>query len=229
MTFGNLILNLRKRLQDFRKRDGSLISVASEDGVRWTSSELVDIWNEAFEEFLRYASMISVNIDNKGAINRLINSRLLLSDNALSGDVQIASTGIYLVTHVTREEYPSSYEYYTPQKYAERLAEAGDSDVNEERPIFTYEKYDDSNFTLRTTPETAVPSGITYHYLPVMKYDIGDIAVSVPLDNCFYDVVFDIAERVARDRNNEWGKSAQLDRRIVSKLGVQNVGENNAQ
>ena len=53
MTFPEFVLSVRGRLWDIRARDGSLITVATQDGIRYPASEMLNLCKAALLEMLR--------------------------------------------------------------------------------------------------------------------------------------------------------------------------------
>lgn len=62
MTFSEFMILARKRLHDYRDKDGAIITSAATDGIRWSSSELESVCKGAILEMLR--TFRAIKLDN---------------------------------------------------------------------------------------------------------------------------------------------------------------------
>lgn len=73
MTFSELVLEARKVVHDARTNTGTLITSASEDGIRWSSASLQSICKGALAEMLR--TFLSLGLSN--LVNKSVQYRIL--------------------------------------------------------------------------------------------------------------------------------------------------------
>ncbi len=219
MTFGNFILALRKRLQDMRKTDASLITVITEDGSRWTSAELIEIANSTFIQLTRIIvsySKVNPIMKQLAETNAMIAGT---TGTATAGVVALPTDSIGVIEVSLGSN--RSYGWISPELYLSYLT----SNAQPRSEGYFYTILLDPTagtrkiYLLPTTEAGTV--SITY-IRTKSNYAAADTAVDLSLQN-IDDLLLDIAEREARDREHNWERSKILDLRIMSKLGI-NVG-----
>lgn len=221
MTFGEFILLLRERLNDLRKSDASLITLPSEDGVRWTSSKLVSIANIALLEASRligiygktpFFTQLSGNLE--GVIVPFVIEAGTLEDNDGVKSVSLPPTVLMineaLLSTGERIDYIKPSEFLTFRGDV-KLLSRGDK-------LFTV-MYDTETTTKKfyVVGHTSGDIGITYLFSK-SSYAIDDSDEQLFLQG-IDDLLLDIAEREGRDREHNETRSKILETRILVKLG----------
>lgn len=220
MTFANFVLNLRRRLQDRYESDGTLITSADTDGVRWTSSELVDICNTSITAFTRLMFMYKEHPMFSGVVDAY--SVLVASASVqASGVLTFADpTKVYDVLSVRK----SSSKSYAPISTNLYTLYASDTKAPRSGEYFFSLFFDETNLYKYIRVLPAESATVDYVYLYIKNdYTSSDITggTSLYITN-FDDLLLDLAEREARDREHNWERSKVLDTRIISSLGVRN-------
>jgi hypothetical protein len=220
MTFGNFILSLRERLNDMRKSDTSAITLITEDGIRWTSSKLIEIANSSIAQAYRLLTIYSKNPVVE-QLTPLIGSIAYVGVTITSGVGDMPTNGMYIVELIdTASSSNNSYAYIAPDKYL-LYRGMGKQPISE--GFFFTILWDSTNSVRKiyTLPATSFTAAATY-ILSKINYANTDGAVVLSLTN-MDDFLLDIAEREARDREHNWERSKILDARIAIKLGI-NLG-----
>lgn len=215
MTFGESIIRLRERLNDMRLQSASLITLASQDGVRWTSSRLISIINNAVDEVIRLLFTYSDNpiLKNIAASGGLIRQSSTIT---LTGGVSFlpADISLPIEAKVDDVEYsaimPSTYYLYltddkAPRKNDKFFTILYDSE-SEMRKIYFL-----PTSTAGSLIITYIRSGSVYTS-DDFETDIHPVGID--------DLILDIAEREAREREHSWDRANRLDERIMVKIGV---------
>lgn len=220
MTFANFVLNLRRRLQDRYESDGTIITSANTDGVRWTSSELVDICNVAITAFTRLMFAYKEHPMFSGIIDSYTVLKTSESISA-TGELTFADpTKVYDILSIRKvggKSYaPISASFYTLY--------ASDTKAPRSGEYFFSLFFDETNLYKYIKILPAEASTVDYAYLYVKNdYTSSDITSGANLYiTNFDDLLLDLAEREARDREHNWERSKVLDARIISSLGVRN-------
>lgn len=232
MTFPEFVLNLRRRLQDRHASTGALITLASEDGVRWTSSELVDICNTSLEELSRlittyqkipiFQNLLTLTVvygSTTLVSGKLIfpNENKVLKILSLSG----YQGGIY------GEVNPGTFTSY----------QVGDKEPRKDERFYSRFYNTTDGKYVKVLP--ADNQTVIYSYIYIVSdlvtsidginlivtikhdYDSSDITAETVIDiTGMDDLLLDLAEREARDREHNWDRAKILDQRIIFKLGV---------
>lgn len=214
MTFGNFILRLRARLQDRRTASGSVITAIDDAGVRWSADELYEIANSAIIECIR---TVKANPTSELA-KRLVESTIQAvgSVTFVTGSVDMPAnvmTLTQLKASSTRE-----FVYRKPDEFASLLV---DSSEPSNSGYFYTVVYDIASSKRKILTKPSTFSGAASYVGIYGKVDYGTVNVN---DGIFLtnldDLLLDIAEREARDREHNWDRSKILDFRIAYKLGV---------
>ncbi len=214
MTFGQYILRLRARLQDRRTANGDPITTINTAGVRWSADELYEIANNAIIDCIRTVE----NNPTSELAKRLVESTIeaVGSLTFASGVADMPANVMYisqLMATSTRE-----FVYKKPSEFASLMLES--SEPGNSGYFYTI-IYDiaTSKRRIKVKPSTFVG---TVSYIGIYgKVDYGFLNAN---DGIFLtnldDLLLDIAEREARDREHNWDRSKILDFRIAYKLGI---------
>ncbi len=221
MTFGNFILGLRERLNDMRKSDASAITLITEDGIRWTSAKLIEIANSSLAQVNRLLTIYSSNPVVQ-QLAPLIGSVATTTTSITSGVGSLPTDCMYIMELIDAASSPNSYAYIKPETYL--LYKGMNKQPLSEGFFFTI-LFDSVNSVRKiyTLPATSFTATVTY-LLAKISYANTDSAVVLPLSN-MDDLLLDIAEREARDREHNWERSKILDARIAIKLGINVNGQ----
>ena len=213
MTLGNYVLSLRNRIQDIFTYAGVKITSANTDGIRWTSSELVEICNSSISELVR---LISLYKDNP-RISELIQNLVALSSNSeiTNGAKELDETvGIVLSVRKTDGSF---YAKISPDLYTQYAS--ADKSPRENEYFFTVLLNPSSGKReIKILPANSADR-ITYSFIyKKANYTSSDLNTDIYLQG-FDDLLLDIAERECRDREKNWDRSNILTTRIIQKLG----------
>lgn len=204
ITFTSLLLNLRRRSQDLRNSNGTIIVDASYNGIRWTSKELIDILNSAIGEYLRYRRVIypiegiyhSILEFDKGELEKsAFYPRIVKVLNLEYNEGELGPSALFV-------ESPP-HQFFASKR---KLTTLRDSDI---QPQWLETK--DKIFIL---PSWTVYLTAIYIADHTVRYTLEDEVETFGHD----DIILDIAERELRDREHNWERSKILDERIVFKL-----------
>lgn len=217
MTFPEFVLNLRRRLQDRYTNSGTIITTADTDGVRWTSSELVDICNVAFQEIARYILIYKETPLFKNLFGNFV---AYDSTTLVSGILTFPSpSSVFKILSISKGSEDDIYGEISSSKFTDYVAQ--DKQPRKEGLFFA----EFFNTTSKVKYVKALPadnSDVHYSYLYYKAdYSATDISGATALHIVgLDDLLLDIAEREARDREHNWDRSNALDKRIFLKIGV---------
>ena len=221
MTFGDFILKLRERLQDTRKADASLITVASEDGRRWTSSKLIGIANDALLEAMRLIMVYSPS------------PMLKQLSGDLQGAVVYGSFGSATVSGlIAAVAYPANcigvvellgslsneFIYIRPVEFTSRLSNRALLSRTDKLFTILYDSETESKVINLIGYEDGESLTGSY-FISRSNYTADDFAEQFFVTG-LDDIFLDVAERQARDIEHHWDRSKILDARIKEKLGL---------
>lgn len=215
MTFANFILALRARLQDAYTNQGVKIVSASTDGIRWMSSELIEVVNSAASELSR----LFLTYPNSELLKRKTSSIISIKiGGATLGVLSITDKSVSSVLSV-KKTTGESYGYISPETYTTYLSEDKSPRLNS--LFFTEILNDvDGNKNILLLPLDTV--SVMYSYL-YSKSDYTSIDITegtnIKLDG-FDDILLDICERECRDREHNWDRSTILTKRVLYKIGI---------
>jgi hypothetical protein len=221
MTLGSFILTLRKRLQDNYKTDGSLIAAAGDDGIRWSSAELLSITNEAMVES---ANLLYTYMGKEPLVDSAFLFQATLT--FVTNTKEIPDDALNIIDAFDAQNNTP----YTRKSRMDYLKfKHSDREPRSEGCYFSqYQDTSDSKRYMELNPTPQGTGDIHIIYLrSKSNYVIGDIATELLLNGLDY-IVLDVAERKARDIEHNWERSRILDNRIVVHLGgVQNANDTN--
>jgi len=221
MTFGNFILDLRERLQDIRKADASLITLATEDGRRWTSARLIKFANDSILEGMRLIAVYSKNEVLKQLSGDLAGIVAPITFGAptvvgLIATLPLPTDSIFMIELLA--DLSKEYHYIKPTEYQTYLSDS--TLLGRKDKVFT-ELYDTTSevkkiYLIGYTAGEVMTGSYLVARTNYTSSDIADQFFVRGLDDLFLD----IAERQARDVEHNWDRSKVLDARIKEKLGL---------
>ena len=215
MTFGNYILRLRRRLQDFRTVAGVNITTLSQDGARWTTSELVEICNDVFDQviLLLRSNMQSQIYQQLGEDFFIFHTTGTTDSTGKSA--MVANALAILTLDVNNKPYtlihPAEYVRYKDKGVLPTFAETFYTVVQN---VSTKVR------NILIIPEEVVTFSISAIYSKT-DYVIADINQELHLQGINW-LLMDMAEKECRDREHNWERSKILDERIKFNLGIKN-------
>lgn len=224
MTFGNYILRLRQRLQDLRTSSGTVISTISDNGIRWSANNLIEIANTAITEAVRLINQYSDSNLMKSLGEGFFEASTQITMSNGSGLVPSTVLNITSVTMYAGQN-PEGLDarpfiYMPPNKYDEVI---GDNSLPRSNMWVYTVRY---SLTLAQRRLYAVMGTDAYTGTLVVTgiynksdYGTGDTATNIFLLG-LDDFLLDVAERECRDREHNWERSQILDARIALKLGM---------
>lgn len=215
MTWENFILRLRARLQDRRMSTGQTITAVTGSGVRWSADELMEIGNTAITETIR---MINLYSSPDSFMLQLASNALVGYSTGLTAtDGKYELAGSRLAVLSVKDSTGNEYGYIPPNKFTLYLTSTEFPRAGERFFTVLYDMSDNKR-KIFLLPLSTATIDITFIYNKA-DYVAGDAANAIFLAN-LDDLLLDIAEREARDREHNWDRSAMLDKRIAIKLGV---------
>lgn len=216
MTFGTFVTTLRRRLQDIRTISGTLITDITTSGIRWTSEELIEIANLALIELVRISNVY----ESSPLLKQIIGSGFFEARGTLvfSGIELATPSDVLAITSLTENAATErSFGYLEPMKFHDVVTEHG---APRDEGFF-YTVMFDASAVIRKIVLGASYTG-TLKYVAIYNranYTSSDGTVVLYISG-MDDILFDIAEREARDREHNWERSRILDVRIAFKFGV---------
>jgi len=213
MTLLHFVLKLRRRLQDLRTLTGVVIEDLNSDGMRWASSELVDIVNDAITELTRIIATYSNSpIMKQIADVHTVSKGILSITNGMSLELDSSITAITELINANNEQYA----WIKPATYFDYLSDTSSPRYGEK--FFTILKESNGDRRIYLMPSASFVANVTYIYSKTYIKSVD--SDSIVGYNGLEDLLLDLAEREARDREHNWSRSQILDNRIAIKLGV---------
>lgn len=215
MTFGNFVTTLRRRLQDIRTASGTLIEDITTSGIRWTSEELIEIANMSLTELVRIANVYA----KSPLLEQIVGSGYFetFGDLAFTGTSKAAPSNTLAITSLMDVTANQAYAYLTPERFYDVTDELG-------TPIDEHFFYTVIYYATATERRVVLNVSKTGNLRYTAIYNKADyISTNSALELYIAgmnDLLLDIAEREARDREHNWERSRILDARIGFKFGV---------
>ncbi|MHB9147703.1 MAG: hypothetical protein ACYC2U_04715 [Candidatus Amoebophilus sp.] len=204
-----------------RKSDTSAITLITEDGIRWTSAKLIEIANSAIAQTYRMIEVYSKSpvIQHLAPVVGSVSQ--VGSVSFSSGVASLPSNASFILEVIDASN--NSYAYIPPEQYL-LYKNIGRQPLSE--GFFFTILTDASNVEapvrkIYTLPASSFTGTITYIFART-DYDNTKSASILALTN-MDDLLLDVAEREARDREGNLDRSKVLDVRIMMKLGI-NIG-----
>lgn len=215
MTFGNFVTRLRRRLQDIRTTSGTLIEDITTSGIRWTSEELIEIANMSLTELVRTANVYA----NSPLMEQIVGSGYFEAHDELTfaGVDLAAPSNTLAITSLTDESTNQAYAYLSPKNFYDLTNELG---APRDEDFFYTVIYDATNTVRKVTLSASLTGNLRYTAIyNKADYVAADVSAELYIAG-MNDLLLDIAEREARDREHNWERSRILDVRIGFKFGV---------
>lgn len=215
MTLANFILALRARLQDLYTSQGVKIVSATSDGIRWTSSELIEVVNSATSEFSR----LFITYPKSPLFEKKSSTIISIpkEGNVTNGTMEVTDKTVFSVLSL-KKRTGESYGYISPENYTTYLSEDKSPRLNS--LFFTEMVNESKNKVIMTIPQSS--EEVVYVYiLSKGNYTSSDIDLDIGFDG-FLDMLLDLCERECRDREHNWDRSTILTKRILYKIGMSN-------
>ena len=222
MTFGNLVLRLRRRLQDIRTSSGTLIEDITTAGIRWSSEELIEITNGSLIELVRTANVYA----NSPVLQQLVGSgyfevRGTIAFSSVS-EMDAPSTVLAVTSLVEQSGDSRTFAYLRPHVFYNVIT--GDSAPRDEGFFYTL-MYDVSASKRKLILGASYNGTLKYSAIyNKADFGTGDVSTELYIQG-MDDILLDIAEREARDREFNWERSGRLDARIMFKMGFSQGGK----
>ena len=214
MTFGNFILRLRARLQDRRTQSGNPITAINDAGMRWSADELYEIANAAIIDCIRTVKANPTSELAKRLVESTIEATGTIVITSGAADIPANVMAITQLKHSSTREF----SYRKPEDFQSEEIDSAEPSASSYIYTIVY-NIASSKRIVKVKPSTFTG---TVGYIGIYgKMDYGTANAN---DNIFLsnldDLLLDIAEREARDREHNWDRSKILDYRIGYKLGV---------
>lgn len=214
MTLTEYILKLRRRLQDLRLADKTVITTISQDGVRWSSAELLEIANAAIIKVVR----LMQTYPKSDFMQRVADVKPMAygSGSTNASGVKTLANNEFVVLAVQDTE--GAYGLIPSHLYEQYKLETAEPRSGEKYFAQFYDVATGKQI-IRILPQAAI--SITYSYVYIKNdYVVGNASDTIFLFGVD-DLLLDAGEMEARDREHNWERSAILDKRIMFALGVQ--------
>ncbi len=216
MTFGTFVTTLRRRLQDIRTISGTLITDITTSGIRWTSEELIEIANQALIELVRVSNVY----ENSPLLKQIIGNGYFEARGTLtfsSAELATPSNVLAITSLVEDAATGRSFGYLEPSKFYDVVIEHG---APRDEGFFYTVIFDASAVVRKIMLGASYTGDLRYTAIYNKgNYDSSNSAVVLYIAG-MDDLLLDIAEREARDREHNWERSRILDVRIAFKFGV---------
>jgi len=205
MTFSELVLEVRLRVHDTRQLDGTFITSATDDGIRWSSAQIQSISKGALAEIQRTFDGFNkkdllTNHLNIGAFTRVDS----LQFTGTAGDFAeaVAPVGSYRILRIQETDDVLKTNIYLPIKPEEFFSKVWLA-VNEETQERGFTEVFEEGDSLRHVyivpnpgDTLTVETSIIYRISPSSLYNTGS-AVQLPFID-IDDLILDYAEKQAR-------------------------------
>ncbi len=216
MTFSELMLKARRRLQDIRDASGVLITDASKDGIRWTSVLLSDVLIEGLHDFSRTLIGLKLtNHYNESAFNRIQDCTI----EKVTGKVVFSvPERIYKVVRLIEvADRTAIYDYVSPDDFFSNIY----------RSSYVDEKFFTTVFDDNTKLVEGLVSKISVDNIAaraINKINLDDLytiesTVELPFVN-INDLILDYIEKVARVIEHNPTQAQVVNQDIQFKLGL---------
>ena len=225
MTFPELVLSSRGRLWDIRARDGSLITDATKDGIRYPASEMLNICKAGVLGMLRTFRPLKLRelVDEATAYRRKVIT-IAKNTGLITELVTIKFTNIIALRGADPKMI---YEWQDPEKFYARYYDtlAFSSSTAEEGRFYsilwnaTTKKKEIMTLPI---PTVDIPGEAIYRlpYTEIMTLTSEEELPLYDMD----DLMWDYIEREARRREATPQLVAELDKTINNKLVELKVG-----
>lgn len=225
MTFSELVLSSRGRLWDIRARDGTLITDATKDGIRYPASEMLNICKSGILAMLRAFRALNLRelVDEATAYRK---KAIVFKET--TGIIETLDDVVFTNIIAMRGADPKLiYEWEDPKSFFARYYDTlGFSGSTELEGRFYSILWDESAkkkrvFTL-PIPTAPFPGEVIYRY-PYTEIMTLDATESLPLYDVD-DLMWDFVEREARRREHNPPMVQELGMTIKNKLAELKVG-----
>lgn len=225
MTFPELVLSVRGRLWDIRARDASLITDATQDGIRYPASEMLSICKSGVLAMLRTFRAMKLRklVDEASTYRR--KPVLFKKTSGLITELDdVKFTNIIALRGADPKQI---YEWDDPEKFYARYYETeafSESTAIEER-VYSIIWDDTKKHKLLLTlplPTADTPGEVIYRlpYTEIMTLDATDELPLYDVD----DLLWDYIEREARRREGSPAMVEELNKMIDRKLTELKIG-----
>lgn len=217
MTFSEFIIQLRYRLQDIRKADTSVITLATDDGIRWSSLVLQTIAKGAITEMLRTLSALKLN----EYINTAIQFQVLPISINVEGGVEGLPDAYNKILSIIDEDN-NTYEFISQEKFFTNEYMSLDEENgigNTTNKYFTvfYNFNNEGSTPIVKTNTTELKSGKAVIKVPLTELYTITNASPLPFVDVD-DLLLDIAEKEARNYEVNSPRADALNKNIDRKL-----------
>jgi len=204
MTFSELILSTRGRLWDIRSRDGSIITNASVDGIRYTASEMINICKGAILEMLRTFDALDISrLVDSATVNRKKDVVIQKDTGEIHDLDNIEFTKIVALRGANPKDI---YEYSKTEQFYARYYDTetfSNSAQIEERVYTILWNETEKKKLIVTLPKfsTDIQGAQVIYRLPYTEIMTLTSTENLPIYDA-EDLIWDFAEREARRREN---------------------------
>lgn len=220
MTFGQLMLNVRRRSQDLRTINGQLITDNNTDGIRWGVADIVNACNGAFDEVAR---LLTIYDASPIARQLLTNNLIAYKDLTFSSSKASIDNSVLAIISLDKVGTDQTYFGVTPSEF--NLKKNSISSNNTESFWFTLVRNADTfaKECLITSAETSLRA-ILLLDTPELTSSELDLAKEIPFQG-IDDFIECIAEKKLRTQEGNFERVAQLLTEIQIYLGVKVDGK----
>ncbi len=228
MTFSEFILLSREYLHDLRKNDGTIITSASEDGIRWSSVRLISVCKGALKELLRTLNAYKLTgFVNSDIFYQFVNCRITPT-TGIVGDLPVG--GLYSIEKISHPTLKRIYEAIPATKFFSEYYFTQPVESGESIPVYYFTTVLDGTTGLPITHSVPVGASLVIQeegYRALIKKDFeafltitGDFSTNLLPFSMIDDLMFDYVVKTASARSHDEATLAYVVKEINFKLGM---------
>lgn len=212
MKFQEFVISLRRRLQDVYASSGSEITTLTSDGIRWKSSELIEVCNSAILELLgliilhKKSPLIEPLLEGFSAYksSETIENGIYNLQNYMFDIISLRKTGGIEYARIS----PSLFDQYVSSENSPR----------KDSYYYTVFYNPDSNIRqIRISPSNSADR-ISFAYIYGKTDYLSTDSESNIFLNSFSDMLLDLAESECRSREKNWERAQYLSSKVINKI-----------
>ena len=203
MTFSELVLNSRGRLWDIRARDGSLITDATSDGIRYPASEMISLVKGGILEMLRTFRALKLReLVDEATVYRKKTVVIKKTTGIIDDLAEIKFTNIIALRSIDPKQI---YDWFDPEKFYARYYDTLDFSGSTVIEGYFYSILWDATAKKKFVPTLPIPTVDTpaevIYRLPYTEIMTLESTEELPLYD-LDDLLWDYIEREARRREH---------------------------
>lgn len=218
-TFTQLVLESRQRIHDLRTREGVIITDVTQDGIRWTSENLISIAQGAVQELLRTLRALKLDAYiNEASQTRFVNVVFDVTQT-LSG---LPGNFLKILGLQEIDDLQKIYSYVPPTEFFSKRYWYADVDdlYDIEGAVYTiaFHETDEENKVYFLPYVSEEKTGQATIHVGFDAFLTTDSTENIPLLQVD-DLMLDYVEREVRRREANPVMVQQIEAGIANKLG----------